>query len=187
MALDAYEPPKRTDVVEYSEVNKPPALIHEWPVGLAVEVGLNTLAVGTSIIEDADLCKQFEITQEQLEAIKNHPAFKAEVRESIAAIKDPYATIRRKAKLGFEYYMDTIIPKLVADDRVSGETKLNAVKFLGKVAGLDAAEKAQEQAAQAEANKGLPNNMPSINIVLTQAPSLQQPSVTVEQTLERVE
>ena len=66
------------------EPPKPPVLVNSWPQGLVEELALNDLAVGQKILEDEDICKQFDITLEQLNYFKNHIAFKAQVREAIA-------------------------------------------------------------------------------------------------------
>lgn len=168
------------------EVEKPPTLSRSWPVGLAAEVALNQLSVGTDITDDADLCSRFKLTQTELDSIRNHPAFALEVKECAEAVQDPYATIRRKAKTAFEFYLDEVIPRLASNPKVNPETQLRAIQYLGKVAGIDAAEKAQEVAAQSEANKNNQVSAPSINIILS-TPQPVAPTITVEQPLERLD
>lgn len=166
---------------------KPPALTHSWPQGLVEELALNELAVGAKILDDDDICKQFDITLEQLNYFKNHIAFKAQVREAIAAVKDSNATLKRKARMSLEYYADTYIPLWLQDPSASVDSKTKLLQFLSKLAGIDAAEKAAEAAALAEANKSASvgqSNQPQIVIQLTQAPSQQVP---VTLTAERVD
>lgn len=169
------------------EPPKPPALVNSWPQGLVEELALNDLAVGQKILEDEDICKQFDITLDQLNYFKNHIAFKAQVREAIAAVKDSNATLKRKARLALEYYADEYIPLWLQDPSASVDSKTKLLQFLSKLAGIDAAEKAAEAAALAEANKSAgagQNNTPQIQIVLTTA---QPQQVPVTLTAERVE
>lgn len=169
------------------EPPKPPALVNAWPPGLAIEVGLNSLAVGAKICTDEELCQQFDISLEQLEIFKSHPAFRAEVREAISQVRDSNATIKRKSKLALEFYMDEYVPKWIADPSASVDSKTKLLQFLAKIGGFDAAEKAAEAAALAEANKASGAqqlNQPQIIIQLTQAPSQQVP-ITLE--AERVQ
>lgn len=172
----------------FEEPPKPPALVNSWPSGLSIEVGLNDLAAqtGAIIMSDEDICRQFDISLAQLESYKKHPAFKAEVRENLNQIRDSNATIKRKAKASLEYYMDTYQAQWLASDASLGD-KLKLMQFIAKLAGIDAAEKAAEAAALAEANKSsnaAQSNQPQIVIQLTQAPSQQVP---VTLTAERVE
>lgn len=171
----------------FEEAPKPPALVNSWPSGLAIEVGLNSLAVGAAICSDEDLCRQFDISLEQLEAFKKHPAFRAEVREAVSQVRDSNATIKRKSKLALEFYMDEYVPKWIADPSASVDSKTKLLQFLAKIGGFDAAEKAAEAAALAEANKASgagQNNVPQIQIVLTTA---QPQQVPVTLTAERVD
>lgn len=175
--------PSESAMVRYEEPAKPPVLTNSWPPSLAIEVGLNSLAVGEAIMDDGDLCRQFDLTQTELDNIKSHPAFRAEVREAIASVKDDYGAIRRKARLAFEFYTDTVIPELLRDgNQVSGDTKLKVIQYLGKVAGLDAADKI----AEAAVNTSTQTTAPSINITLTTSAPLTQPTITVDQTCERL-
>lgn len=166
-----------SEMVEFIEHPKPPALANSWPSGLAIEVGLNSLCVGAAIASDEDLCRQFEITQGQLERYKMHPAFLAEVREAIAAIKDSNATLKRKAKMSLEYYADTYVPQWLADPSASVDSKTKLLGFLYKLGGLEAEDKSAEKAQQ---NQQV-TNVPSINITLTTAAPVQ-----AVPTLERV-
>lgn len=170
----------------FEEPPKPPALINSWPPGLVEELALNDLAVGAKILDDDDICKQFDITLDQLNYFKNHIAFKAQVREAIAAVKDSNATLKRKARMSLEYYADEYIPKWLNDPSASVDSKTKLLQFLSKLAGIDAAEKAAEAAAMAEVNKSSSGqaSQPQIVIQLTQAPSQQVP---VTLTAERVE
>jgi len=171
----------------HEEAPRPPALTHSWSPGLVEEIALNELAVGAKIMDDDDICKQFDITLDQLNYFKNHIAFKAQVREAIAAVKDSNATLKRKARMSLEYYADTYIPLWLQDPGASVDSKTKLLQFLSKLAGIDAAEKAAEAAALAEANKSAgvgQNNTPQIQIVLTTA---QPQQVPVTLTAERVE
>ena len=165
------------DMVEFIEPPKPPALVNSWPSGLAIEVGLNSTCVGAAIATDEDLCNQFEITKTQLERFKQHPAFRAEVREAIASIKESNATIKRKAKMSLEYYADTYIPQWLADPSASVDSKTKLLGFLYKLGGMEAEDKSAEKAQQ---NQQV-TNVPSINITLTTAAPVQ-----AVPTLERV-
>lgn len=166
-----------TDMVEFIEPPKPPAILNSWPSGLAIEVGLNSTCVGAAIATDEDLCNQFEITKTQLERFKQHPAFRAEVREAIASIKESNATIKRKAKMSLEYYADTYIPQWLADPSASVDSKTKLLGFLYKLGGMEAEEKAAESAK----TQGQVSAAPSINITLTTAAPMQ-----VVPSLERV-
>ena len=161
----------------YEEPPKPPALVNSWPSGLVEEIALNDLAVGAKILDDEDLCKQFDISLDQLNYFKNHIAFKAQVREAIAAVKDSNATLKRKARMSLEYYADHYVPLWLNDPSASVDSKTKLLQFLAKLGGIDAAEKAAEAAAMAEVNKSSTsqNNQPQIQIVLTTAPSQQAP------------
>lgn len=173
----------------FEELPKPPALANAWPSGLAIECGLNSLAVGPAICSDEDLCKQFDITPEQLDGFKKHPAFRAEVREAIAQVRDSNATIKRKSKLALEFYMDEYVPKWIADPQASVDSKTKLLQFLAKIGGFDAAEKAAEASALAEANKASgvgQNNQPQIQIILTQA-TPQAPMAVVEGSVVSVQ
>lgn len=165
------------DDLEYIEPIKPPTLTNSWPVGLAAECAINSMAVGQAIMDDEDLCKQFDLDQAQLESIRANPAFRAEVRENISQLKDKFATIRRKAKLGFEFYLDTMVPNLLSDPQASADVKLKTIQYLGKVAGLDTADKiAETELVKANNQQGV-SNTPQIQIILTQAPSQSVASV----------
>lgn len=165
------------DMVEFIEPPKPPALANSWPSGLAIEVGLNSLCNGVAIASDEDLCRQFEITLDQLERYRQHPAFRAEVREAIAAVKDSNATLKRKAKMSLEYYADTYVPQWLADPSASVDSKTKLLGFLYKLGGLEAEDKAAEKASQVQQTA----SVPSINITLTTAAPVQ-----AVPTLERV-
>lgn len=160
----------------FEEPPKPPALTNSWPVGLAAECAINSMAVGQAVMDDSDLCKQFDLTQDQLDYIRANPAFRAEVRENITQLKDKFATIRRKAKLGFEFYLDTLVPTLLNDPQASADVKLKTIQYLGKVAGMDTADKiAETELAKANTQQGTAS--PQIIIQLTQAPT--QPVMSV--------
>lgn len=171
-----------SEMVEYNEAPKPPALTNSWPVGLAAECAINSMAVGQAIMDDDDLCKQFNLSLEQLDCIRANPAFRAEVRENLNQIKDKFATIRRKAKIGFEFYIDNLVPQLLDHPGTSADVKLKIVQYLGKVSGLDAADKVAE--AELAKTQNSVSSVPSINITLTQAPT--QPIPTVTLNAERV-
>lgn len=168
------------------EPPKPPALVNSWPVGLAAECAINSMAVGAAIMDDDDLCKQFDLDQAQLESIRANPAFRAEVRENVSQLKDKFATIRRKAKIGFEYYLDTMVPELLNSD-ASADVKLKTIQYLGKVAGLDTADKIAETELAKANNQQSVSNTPQIQIVLTTAAPSQPQQVPVTLTAERVE
>lgn len=174
-----YDPPPRepsTALVEVKEIKPPPTLVHEWPVGLSSEIALNDLSVGVSVIEEETLCRQFGLTQDELDGIKAHPAFRAEVRECLTQIKESNATIKRKAKIAFEHYMDVMIPALMNDPKVNPDVKVKAWIHIGKVMGLEV----DEANKIAENGKGN-NSGPSINIILTTVASLvQAPSITID-------
>lgn len=161
--------------LEYLEPPKPPALVNSWPAGLSVEVALNSMAVGAAICSDEDLCKQFDITQEQLDGFKLHPAFRAEVREAISQVKDSNATIKRKARVALEFYADEYIPVWLADASASVDSKTKLLQFLAKISGLEA----EEKAAEAAKNQVQAAAAPSINITLTTAAPMQVPTVTM--------
>lgn len=172
------EKKESTGMVQYEEPPKPPALVHEWPNGLAIEVGLNSLSAdGTVILSDEDLCRQFDLTPEELAGIKLHPAFRAEVRETLSQIKDSHATIKRKARIAFEHYMSETVPFLMNpnNDKIPADVRLKTIQYLGKIIGLEAA----SEAAQAESAKAA-NNVPSINITLTTAAPVSQPTITID-------
>lgn len=177
------EPP--TSLVAYEEPPKPLALVHEWPVGLAIDVALNSVAVGTAILSDEEICKQYDLELYVYEGIKLHPSFKAEVREHIGSLKDSHAAIKRKARMAFEFYMSQTIPYLLdTDKKVNDDVRLKALMYLGKICGAEAESDAK---AAVEASKNT-QNAPSINITLTTAaPLVQAPTITIDQTAQRVD
>lgn len=177
-----------SDDLEYIEPIKPPTLVNAWPVGLVEEISLNEMSVGAKILDDADLCRQFDITQAQLDHFRGHIGFKAQVREAIASVKDSNATLKRKARMSLEYYADTYIPQWLSDPSASVDSKTKLLQFLAKIGGIDAAEKAAEAAAMAEVNKSSvgQSNQPQIIIQLTQAPQQAPITLQAEQVIENV-
>lgn len=166
-----------SDIVEFIEPPKPPAISNSWPVGLVEEIALNELAVGAKILDDEELCRQFEITQEKLDFYRGHIAFKAQVREAMAAVKESNATLKRKARMSLEYYADTYVPQWLSDPSASVDSKTKLLAFLYKIGGLEAEEKASENTK----TQGQVQQAPSINITLTTAAPMQ-----VVPTLEKV-
>lgn len=168
-----------TDMVEFIEPPKPPVLVNSWPVGLSLETAIDELVVGEKIMTEEDIASQFDLTVERLRQIKQHPAFRAEVRGHMATIKEDGATIKRKAKLALEFYLDSEVPKWIADDKASVDAKTKLLQFLAKLSGMEAAEKAAMDAK----TQGQVQQAPSINITLTTAAPIQSMQVP---TLERV-
>ena len=160
----------------FEEAPKPPALVNSWPVGLSLETAIDELVVGEKIMTEEDIASQFDLTVERLRQIKQHPAFRAEVRGHMATIKEDGATIKRKAKLALEFYLDSEVPKWIASD-ASVDAKTKLLQFLAKLSGMEAAEKAALDAK----TQGQVQQAPSINITLT----TQSPMQAVP-TLERV-
>lgn len=160
--------------IEFIEHPKPPAIINSWPHGLSLEIALDELTVGEKIMSEADLASQFDLTVERLNQIKQHPAFRAEVRGHMATIKEDGATIKRKAKVALEFYLDSEVPKWIADPSASVDAKTKLLQFLSKLSGMEAAEKAAMDAK----SQGQASAVPSINITLTQAPA-PQPTITL--------
>lgn len=180
------KPPKKaakpTAIISYGDIPKPPALSNTWPVGLDIEMALNELSVGNKILDDEDFCRQFDLTQDQLDYIKAHPAFRAQVRESMAQIKDSNATIKRKSKIALEHYLDVYVPIWIQDDRAPVDSKTKLLQLLSKFAGIDAEEKAEA----AKAAAGQQANSPVIRIELTTAPNTQATPYIIEQKAEVV-
>lgn len=170
---------------EEPETFKPPALSNDWPIGLATEVALNDLSVGdTAIVSEDDLCKQFDLTLDELTRIKKHPAFRAQVREAISQVKEDGSTIKRKARIATEFYLDELVPKWISDPAASVDSKTKLLQFLAKLGGLDTDNKVSEAVKQAQlANQ---NNSPTIRIELTTGPSQQPQGFIINQPSEKV-
>lgn len=166
-----------TDSVEFIEPPKPPAITNSWPIGLSLEVALDELTLGVKIMDEEELAKQFDLTVDRLRQIKSHPAFRAEVRAHMGQIKEDGATIKRKARLALETYLDSEVPKWISDCNASVDAKTKLLQFLAKLGDVEATEKSTD------ANKGQmqTQTVPSINITLTTAAPVQ-----AVQTLEKV-
>jgi len=91
--------------------------VTSWPIGLAVAIADMETAVGRggSYGTEEDICKEFGITLDTLSRLKSLKAFRTEVQEAIIALKNAHGTVRRKASLQLEQYIDTFIPRWVAD------------------------------------------------------------------------
>lgn len=163
-----------------------PTYLIEYPVGLAVEVALNEAATansGSPLFEMEELCKQFDITMEDYARIKNNVAFRAEVRQHLANVKENNGTVKRKAAMAAEFYLDNLVPTWLNDSGTSVDVKLKVVQFLAKMGRLvdDPAEKARLEAL--EASKNIKSNSgPSINLIFP--PGMQPPTQVVEKVID---
>lgn len=166
------------DMVEFIEEKhpQPPALTNSWPVGLSVEVALDELTVGEKFQTEEELAQQFDITVERLRQLKQHPAFRAEVRAHMSQIKEDGASIRRKAKVILEQYLDYKIHDWLKEPGVSLDSRTKLLSFVSKLSGVESA----GEAAKAQQNQQVAS-VPSINITLTTATPIQ-----AVPTLERV-
>ena len=110
--------------------------ITTWPVGLSVEIADFETSVGTPISTVEEICKRFDITEEFLTALRGVRAFRNEVRTAIVDLKKTNNTVRRKAALQTENYIDTLCPLWLADPRWPPAEKLKTLMFLAKLGRL---------------------------------------------------
>lgn len=164
---------KPTVIADVGEHPKAPALINSWPSGLSVEVALDEMVTGEKFVTQEDLAEQFDLTVERLQQIKQHPAFRAEVRAHMGQFREDGAEIKRKAKAILGQYLDYKIHDWLKEPGASLDARTKLLQFVAKLTGMEAAEKA----AEAAKSQGQVQQAPSINITLTQAPAQQVPSI----------
>lgn len=137
-----------------------------WHPQLPLDIAINESSVtGRKVHEDDELLRAYGLSQADYDIIRALPAFRQQVRDAIVELKTNGVTVRRKAGMLFEFYIDTTVPALMTSDYCDAKVKLDIIKFLGQVAGKDG--KAEQEAAGAVAATVA---APTLNIILQTAP-----------------
>lgn len=137
---------------------------------LAYAMAENRVSMLNKPWTEPELCDQFDITQDQLNALKQSKKFAKAVTMAVSELKKGSGAIETKAKQMFEMYTDNWVPTVMQDDNAPLSEKVKIYTMLGKT-GKVLIENAKESGS------GTTVNTPSLNIYLSQAPApaVQQP------------
>lgn len=157
----------------------------KWPASLPLEIAHYESAIGVPLYSLDEIADHFGISVDTIDRYRELPAFRAEVRSSLAELKDTNSLIRRKVRKQAELYFDSFVPKWLNDPDFPPAEKVKLLTLLAKTARVidDPADKAR---AEAEAAKALPQQVqPVLNLILTAAPGTTVGAV-IPQQAERV-
>lgn len=153
-----------------------PATTEDQPFDqmLAYALAENRVAATHKPWTETELCEQFDITQDQLNSLKQSKKFAKAVTMAVSELKKGSGAIEAKAKTLFEYYTDNWVPQVMQDQDAPLSEKVKIYTMLGKT-GKVLLENVKESANNQQAN------VPSLNIYLSTAPNpaVQQPQGNV--------
>lgn len=136
---------------------------------LAYAMAENRVATAHKPWTETELCEQFDITQEELNGLKQSKKFAKAVTMAVSELKKGSGAIEAKAKSLYEHYTDNWVPQVMQDPDASLAEKVKIYTMLGKTG------KVLTENAKEVSNTQI--NVPSLNIYLSQAPTpvVQQP------------
>lgn len=113
---------------------------------------------------EEELCEQFDITIDILRQLKQSKKFAKAVTIAVADLKRNSGAIEAKARQLYEHYQDTLIPAMMEDDKINPAEKVKLLTLLAKTAKVFQENNISSGSPSAPA-------MPTLNIILTQAPA----------------
>lgn len=135
---------------------------------LAYAMAENRVAMLNKPWTEQELCEQFDISIQTLEQLKQSKKFAKAVTMAVSELKKGSGAIETKAKSLFEMYTDEWVPKVMLDPDAPMAEKVKIYTLLGKTG------KVLQENAKAVGEGSQQANVPTLNIILTQAPSIQQ-------------
>jgi len=135
---------------------------------LAYALAENRVAFAHKPWTEAELCEQFDITQDQLNNLKQSKKFAKAVTMAVSELKKGSGAIETKAKSLFEHYTDNWVPTVMQDKDAPLAEKVKIYTMLGKTG------KVLVENAKEPSGNGTTVNTPSLNIYLSSAPPVVQ-------------
>ena len=117
-----------------------PALLG-WPATLPIEIALRTAPL-------KEICAAYELSREDLEALKANPRFIEDVAAAVELVKKEGMSFKLKARLQSDALLETSW-NVIHDPLVPAAVRADLIKYTWRVAGLDAS---KEQANAANQN-----------------------------------
>lgn len=133
---------------------------------LAYAMAENRVSANHKPWAESELCEQFDITQDQLNALKQSKKFAKAVTMAVSELKKGSGAVEAKAKNLFEYYTDTWVPAVMGDKDAPLAEKVKIYTMLGKT-GKVLLENSKEITNSQQ------TNVPSLNIFLSTTPAVQ--------------
>lgn len=152
-----------------------PAEKKKIPEGLAYHLALNRASVGMKLFEDEEIAADYDLSVAELHELMLCEELKQQVLICLRDIKENGDSVRLKARVQFEHYLDTYPIKLFNDSEASHAEKVKLLAFLAKVSGIDEGTSKGIDATISQ------NNVPQLRIFLSAAPNpaVQQPQEKV--------
>ena len=117
-----------------------PALLG-WPATLPIEIALRIAPL-------KEICAAYELSREDLEALKANPRFIEDVAAAVELVKKEGMSFKLKARLQSDALLETSW-NVIHDPLVPAAVRADLIKYTWRVAGLDAS---KEQANAANQN-----------------------------------
>ena len=143
-------------------------IARKWPTNLPLEFAEMQISIPNPIYTEDEILERYEISADDFQLIKENPIFRREVAAFVAEFTDSGSVVRKKAATQFQFYLDVVIPQMIADPGFSQSEKVKLIFGVGKVGKLidNPADAAKEM------NKQI-SNVPNIVINLSTTDSLQ--------------
>lgn len=99
------------------------------------------LALGLDPV--GEVCSRYGVTPTKLAQFRKLPLFNEQIKTARSEIREKGLTFREKAKVMAEDLLGTAY-SLAQDPRVTGQTRLDTIKWISKMANLEPAEKPKD-------------------------------------------
>lgn len=134
---------------------------------LAYAMAENRVAAAHKPWTETELCEQFDISQDDLDALKQSKTFAKAVTMAVSELKKGSGAVEAKAKALFEHYTDIWVPAVMQDRDAPLAEKVKIYTMLGKTG------KVLQDTVKTVEGSGGQSNTPTLRIILTQAPVAQ--------------